>query len=146
MTGRSARRRCGGLIAAITLLVAGVGCRGEPPPDDVPVEARVSLAPTPPITGPNRLVITLTDPEGDPVESARVRVEGTMTHAGMVPVHAEASDEGDGRYLVPDFEFTMGGDWILLLRIQLADGTEALRRHEVRVLGSGPSAPGADAP
>jgi hypothetical protein len=131
---------------AIILLVAGIGCRGGPTPDDVPVEARVSIAPTPPITGPNRLVITLRDEEGSPVESAKVRVEGTMTHAGMVPVHAEASDEGDGRYLVSEFQFTMGGDWILLLRIRLADGTEAVRRHEVRVIGSGPSTPGGDAP
>ena len=43
-------------------------------------------SPTPPAVGPARLIISLTDSAGVPVEGARVVVEGNMSHAGMVPV------------------------------------------------------------
>ncbi len=129
-------------VALLLVLLLLGGCRGEAPPDDLPVESRVSVAPTPPIVGPNRLVITLTDPSGSPQTAHEVRVEGTMTHAGMVPVHANARDEGEGRWVVPDFEFTMGGDWILILRITLPGGEEAERRHDLRVVSSSSPDPG----
>jgi hypothetical protein len=125
------------LVVLLPLLAA---CRGDAG-DDLPVEARISVAPTPPLVGPALVVVELTDTEGDPVEGARVRVEGTMTHAGMVPVFADAEPTGEGRYRVQEFDFTMGGDWILRVHITLPDGTEGIREREVRVI-SGAGAPG----
>jgi hypothetical protein len=104
----------------------------------VPVHIQVRVAPTPPIVGPARVVFAVTDPEGEPVEGAEIRVEAIMDHPGMVPVHATAEDRGEGNYVVPGLEFGMGGDWILLIRIRLPDGDEAVREHRLRVL----SAPG----
>lgn len=126
------------------LLFAVATCRGAPEADDLPVQVQVRTAPTPPIVGPVRIVVTVTDLDGSPVEGARVRLEGTMTHAGMVPVHATASDEGDGRYVAPEFEFTMGGEWILFTRVELPDGEEAVREHQLQVVGRD-DAPGRDA-
>ena len=132
----------GGPAVALAALSAAVfvlaGCRGDPPPDDVPIEVGVSVAPTPPIVGPVRLVLTITDEQGAPVEDARVLVEGTMTHAGMTPVQDTATYQGQGRWVVPEFEFTMGGDWILTTRITLPDGREAVRQREFNVVGAPP--------
>lgn len=136
--------RASGLLTFAALLVAAAACRGSPEADDLPVQVQVRTAPTPPIVGPVRIVLTVTDLDGVPVEGARVRLEGTMTHAGMVPVHDTASEEGDGRYVAPEFEFTMGGEWILFTRVELADGEEAVREHRLQVVGRD-DAPGPDA-
>lgn len=119
-----------------------VGCRGEPGPDDVPIDVEVQVAPTPPIVGPARLLLSIRDSVGAPVEGAEVFVEGTMDHPGMVPVGETASDEGEGRYVVPAFDFDMAGDWVLVVRIGLPDGREAVRERRLRVV-SGP-APGSE--
>ena len=43
-------------------------------------------------------------------------LEGAMTHAGMKPVIVETESLGEGKYATKDFEFTMGGDWVLIVR------------------------------
>jgi len=125
-----------GVLAAVT------GCRGDAALDETGVRLEVSVAPTPPITGPARIVLSLYDPDGHPVRDAELRVEGTMSHAGMVPVVESADEVGDGTYVVPAFEFTMGGDWILIVGIRLPDGREITRREELRVVSGGPPAGG----
>jgi hypothetical protein len=136
MSNRLSVRHALGVVLGALLLVAG--CRGEPS-DDLPVEARVSVAPTPPLVGPALVVVELVGEGGAPVDGARVRVEGTMTHAGMVPVLADAEPTGEGRYRIPEFTFTMGGDWILRVHITLPDGREGIRERDVRVVsGPGP--------
>lgn len=122
------------LAALVTSALVLVGCRGEGPVDDLPVHVEVSLAPTPPIVGPVRLVLSLTDDEGAPAEAAEVRVEGIMSHAGMVPVRETAGREGEGRWVIPDFDFTMGGDWLLIVEVELPDGRVATREREVTVV------------
>ncbi|TVR63220.1 MAG: hypothetical protein EA422_09865 [Gemmatimonadales bacterium] len=132
------RRRllaCGLLLLLPALSIPG--CRGEAPSDDLPVRVAVSVAPTPPIVGPNRLVLDITDDQGAELEAAAVRIEGTMTHAGMVPVFDTATHQGGGRWVVPEFDFTMGGEWILIIQVELPDGREATRRHELNVVGRG---------
>ncbi len=126
------------LAIVLAAALALGACRGDPPPDDVPIQVDVSVAPTPPIVGPVRLVLTITDEAGDPVEDARVQVEGTMSHAGMTPVHDSASYQGQGRWVVPEFEFTMGGEWIMIIRVTLPDGREAVREREMDVVGGPP--------
>ena len=75
-------------------------------------------------------VITLEihDADGNPVEGATIEVEGTMTHAGMKPVIVETKSLGEGKYATQDFEFTMGGDWVLIVRATLADGSTAAQQ------------------
>ena len=110
------------LLAAVSLLVV-MGCRGDEPfLGDPSLVLEVGISPTPPGIGPARLIITLHDTTGNPIEGARVRVEGNMSHAGMAPVLDSAIAEGEGRYTVPAFSFTMAGDWILTLTAELPDG------------------------
>jgi hypothetical protein len=134
--------RCRLTLLALLSVAAVWGCRGEGPGTDVPVEVEVRVAPTPALVGPARIVLTVMDPGGSPVEGARVRVEATMDHAGMAPVHETAEEHGDGHHVIPALEFGMPGDWILLIRIRLPDGREALREHRLRVVGPPARNPG----
>ncbi|TVP77671.1 MAG: hypothetical protein EA352_03240 [Gemmatimonadales bacterium] len=138
MTRHARGRRALVLLLILPLL----GCRGGGAPDDLPVEVAIQVAPTPPVVGPALVMVDLLDAEGDdPVEGARVRLEGTMTHAGMVPVHAHAEEREPGHYRVEEFEFTMGGDWILRVHIELKDGAEGVREFDLQVV-SPPSSRG----
>ncbi len=125
-------------VLTAVILIAAFGCRGDLPEDDLPIEVQVETAPTPPIVGPSRLVVSVTDSAGAPVSDASIEVEGTMSHAGMAPVRERAEPADLGRYIVPEFEFTMGGDWILRLEITLADGRQGVRTRELRVISGGP--------
>jgi hypothetical protein len=127
------------------VLLAGwalAGCRGERPADDVPVEVDVAVAPTPAVGGPARIVLSVRDSVGAPLEGAEVRVEATMEHAGMTPVFEEARSEGEGRYVIPRLELTMGGDWTLIVRIRLPDGREAVRERSLTVMSAARDDPG----
>jgi hypothetical protein len=123
------------LLAAAGFTLALAGCRGDGAGELAGVRLDVATAPTPPVTGPSRIVLTLSE-GGERVEGATVRLEGTMTHAGMVPVVRDASPEGGGRYRVDDFEFTMGGDWILLAHVTLPDGRTGTLERDLRVIAS----------
>jgi hypothetical protein len=92
----------------------------------------MAVEPEQPAVGPARLIFTLTDEAGQPVDDATLNIEGNMTHAGMVPVLAQATDGEAGRYVVP-FEWTMGGDWIVTVEVSLADGREFSRQIPVSV-------------
>ena len=56
-----------------------------------------------------------------------------MSHAGMVPVLETASADVPGRYYVPEFNFTMAGDWVLTLEAILPDGRTARIQKPLRV-------------
>jgi hypothetical protein len=53
-----------------------------------------------------------------------------MNHAGMVPEFAQAREMAPGRYQ-GDLEFTMGGDWFILVRAKLPDGRALERKIDV---------------
>ena len=95
----------------------------------------VAISPTPPAVGPARLVITLTDSTGAPVEGAEIVVEGNMSHAGMVPIVDTADVEDPGRYGISDFGFSMAGDWVLTLEAKLPDGRMVRTRSSTNVVG-----------
>jgi len=110
-----------GLALLLPLLVFS-GCRSHEQAGDPGLLLEVGISPTPPGVGPARLIITLRDTIGAPLEGAEIRVEGNMSHAGMTPVMGTAVAEGEGLYSVPDFTFTMAGDWILTVTATLPDG------------------------
>ena len=66
-------------------------------------------------------MVKITDTTGKPVEIERITVRGDMNHAGMAPVIRDVEQITNGRYHVP-FEWTMGGEWIVTVAAQLADG------------------------
>jgi YtkA-like len=90
-----------------------------------------TLDPSPPVVGtPVVARMTLRDREQKPVIGARLRLEGLMSHPGMAPVVADVVERGDGAYDAP-LQFTMAGDWILLVTGQLADGSQLKKRIEI---------------
>jgi hypothetical protein len=117
-------------------LLPFVGCRGDIQPGDPGILLEVGISPTPPGVGPARLIITLQDTLGVPLEGAEVRVEGNMSHAGMTPVLATAEARGQGLYAVPDFNFTMAGEWILTVFATLPDGRQTQLRVGTDVVGA----------
>jgi hypothetical protein len=113
-------RQAAALALAASFLMTG--CRGAPETGDGGLALELAISPTPPAVGPARLIITLRDTVGDPLDGAEILVEGNMSHAGMVPVLGTAEAEGGGRYAIPEFRFTMAGEWILTARATLPDG------------------------
>lgn len=79
------------------------------------------------------LVYILDDNTG--VSGASVEVTGDMTHAGMVPVIAQASESEPGLYRADDFEFTMAGDWIITAEVELPDGSKEMVETSLTVPG-----------
>jgi len=112
------------------------GCRGEPGTENPGLSLTVHISPTPPTVAPTRIIIILTDSLGAPVDGAEIRVEGNMSHAGMKPVLASAEAEGSGQYSVPDFTFTMAGDWTLTVEATLPDGRMVRTLQETRVVAT----------
>jgi hypothetical protein len=58
-------------------------------------------------------------------------VEADMSHPGMSPVFAEAKETAPGSYRTT-VDFNMGGDWVVLLHIKLADGRKIERQVDVK--------------
>jgi hypothetical protein len=87
----------------------------------------------PPAVGSCALRFSVTDTAGNPIDDAVVTAKADMSHAGMTPVLATASAEGNGVYTVPTFAWSMAGDWILTVDAQLADGTTASTQFDIPV-------------
>jgi hypothetical protein len=100
-------------LAMLGALLLIIGCR-RPAIVTPAVDVTWALSPAVPIVGPATLTITLRRPSGEALAGAAVRLEGHMTHPGMAPVVADATERTPGVYDLP-FEFTMQGDWVLLV-------------------------------
>ena len=116
------------LAGALLALLAA--CGDAAPEGASALSFEVLVSPAPPSVGAAQLSIALRDAQGAAVEGASVRVEATMSHAGMQPEFAEASEVAPGRYEAA-LEFTMGGDWILLLDATTPDGRVHRAQREV---------------
>ncbi len=112
---------------ALALLLAGCARGGRDLPD---VQVDLAVEPSPPRIGPASLVVTLRDAGGQPISGATMELEGNMNHAGMVPVLASAPEVAPGQYQA-DLEFTMAGDWFILVRADLPDGRAMERRVDL---------------
>lgn len=121
------------VLAVCVYLLAGTGltaCRPEPDAARS-IALDWSIAPAPPRVGPATLAFTLTDTTtAAPVTGAVARVEVNMTHPGMQPVLGTAAEVSPGRYEAP-VEFTMGGDWFVLIDATLPDGRTLQRQIDV---------------
>mgnify|MGYP003563774709 CR=1 FL=1 len=126
------------LPLALLLLIVLAGCR---PPDaggasaraaDPDVRVRVE-APPEGVVGPETVRVLVLD--GDvPASDATVTVTGDMTHAGMVPVVADAPPaDAPGAYLTDDFAYDMAGDWVLTAEVTLPDGRRGFGETRVTV-------------
>ncbi len=137
------RAPAGALILLLVIVLAGCG-RGENAGGSSDVTARVTLHPAPAVVGPARIEMRLTDPSDAPVTGATVRVEGTMRHAGMVPVVRDAVETAAGRYAVDDFDLTMAGDWVLIVSGTTGAGEPIRTQVDIGAVSAG--LPSIDAP
>ena len=117
------------VMFGITLLLV-TGCRRGQTSDISDIGLDLSISPDPPTTGPAAVVIQLTDEAGQPLAGAKVELEGNMSHAGMTPVFSQAKEIEPGQYEAP-LEFTMGGDWFILVKVTLPDGRQLERQVDV---------------
>ena len=89
------------------------------------------VAPLPARVGPVTITLRVTDVSGKPVTGARVTFEGNMSHAGMVPVVADAREVEPGRYL-STMELSMAGDWNVAAHVTLPDGRRLDQQFEIK--------------
>jgi hypothetical protein len=94
------------------------------------VSVDLEIEPQPVRVGLSTVRVALFDEAGQAIEGAQVEIEGNMSHAGMVPVFAAAREVAPGRYEAR-LEFTMGGDWFIIVRADLADGRSLERTFDV---------------
>lgn len=117
-----------GVTLALGLLAGACRATIDPAPD---INLTWEIAPQPPQTGPATVTLELADKSGRPVSGAQARLEGNMSHPGMRPVFSKANEIGPGRYQGP-LEFTMGGDWVVLVHLILPDGRRLERKIDVK--------------
>ena len=122
------------------ILVCGAGlfltgCRKTVEPEAA-VVMQHQIAPQPPRTGPSTILISLANAAGQPIPGARVNLEGNMSHPGMSPVFGEAMEVEPGRYRAR-LEFTMGGDWVVIVQVTLPSGQKLERQFDVKGVQAG---------
>lgn len=133
---RSSLRLLGLAISLVLVLLVLAGCQRasrQGAADGAPdVAMTLAVAPDPAIVGPATAIIELTDAAGQPIEGARLSLKGDMSHPGMQPVLAEAVAEAGGGYRA-ELQWTMAGDWFVVVTASLPDGRTAVRRFDLTV-------------
>lgn len=124
------KRFMGLLLLALPILLI-TGCRDSAQASPTPAaQLMLTVQPDPPSVGAAELLVTVRDLAGAPVVGASVDVRGDMNHAGMQPVLREdVLTDANGEARIP-FEWTMGGDWYLVVTATLPDSTVVEQRFE----------------
>ncbi len=112
--------RLSAFFATALLVLALPGCSGRTI-EEGGFSIELETVPNPPSIGQTLLRLRLREPSGAHLTGARVRVEGNMNHAGMVPEFADAEETAPGMY-EGLLELTMGGDWFLVVTARVDDG------------------------
>jgi hypothetical protein len=89
------------------------------------------ILPQPARVGAAIVTLKLADAAGKPVTGAHIAIEADMTHAGMSPRFADAKETDSGLYQSP-LEFSMAGDWVILLHVALPGGKKLEQQFDVR--------------
>jgi hypothetical protein len=120
------------LILALIFFLLPMACNGRNSQQTNNDDMRIIVAVESTSVGETALLVTVTDKEGTPIDNATVSVKGDMSHAGMVPVLADATNGENGVYEMP-FEWTMGGDWIVTVEVTLPDGRSATQQFNYSI-------------
>ncbi len=109
-------------ILLLVLCVSMTGCQtsGEAQPV---ITLDWEIEPSPPRVGKATLNLTLRDSTGHLITGANVKLEGNMSHPGMKPIIANAEEIEPGQYSA-EMNFTMAGDWFVIVTTSLGDSTE----------------------
>lgn len=116
---------------ALVLLVAAA-CRQQQ--QISPADIQLELLASDTLVGETTLMLTVTDLEGKPLSNpGTLSVRGDMSHAGMVPVFAEAEAATAGVFSLP-FEWTMAGSWLVEASLKLPNGDVASETFSFEIL------------
>ena len=77
------------------------------------------ISPQPPRVGPVKVTLHIADLSGTAVTGAQLAMEATMSHAGMVPVFADATEIQPGDYQAM-MKLSMAGDWRVTVHVTRA--------------------------
>lgn len=95
------------------------------------ISVHLSIVPQPVRQGDATVMIQLADRSGTPISHAGIEVEGDMSHPGMAPIFGKANQTAPGSYQA-HLDFSMPGDWVVLLHIRLQNGRKIERQVDVR--------------
>jgi hypothetical protein len=113
----------------LVLAACCVAACGRPAPArDLKFES--TFAPMPVSVGTTRFQLRVFDAAGRPVRGARLQVQAQMSHPGMAPLVVTAAERGEGLYEA-ELQFSMGGDWILVVEGFLPNGDRVHHRIDV---------------
>jgi hypothetical protein len=118
------------VIALVVCLAFAQACshRNDSAPD---LTLTHEVSPQPPQVGLSTITLKVADSAGKPLTGLRIKLEGNMSHAGMTPVFAVATDTGPGQYL-STMELSMAGDWHFMVHMIFPDGREVDREFEIK--------------
>jgi len=129
-----APRQVTSCVALLLTSVAMTVC-GDPRPQPA-LNLSLAVSPTPPTPGPTRIIVTVTDSLGSPLSDATVSVEGRSDEGRDGPRKIEqAVEERPGRYVLPSFDFDVGGEWLLTVTARTEAGISQTRDFRVSVFG-----------
>jgi hypothetical protein len=121
------------VIGLCVCLVFAQACRRQSDPlSNLSIAHKVS--PQPPHVGQVTITLSVYDASEKPVSGARINLEGNMSHAGMVPVFADAREMEPGRYL-STMELSMAGDWYVIAHVTLSDSRKVDHQFEIKGVG-----------
>lgn len=118
------------LVFFFAVCLAGCGDTAGPA-----LQIDLQLSPTPPTMGPARLIVGLTDSVGLPVEGIPVQVFGTP-EGGPPTASVPAREQGQGRYVVPEFHFAAAGPWTVTVHAKTRGGLDVTREFKTSVFGT----------
>lgn len=123
---------CKAATAALLLLLALACHKNERSPV---VALQYDVSPKPPRVGVVTIDVRVLLEGAKWLNGARVELEGNMSHSGMSPVISETKEVEPGKYR-GTLEFTMAGDWIILVHITLPGGQRVQQQLELNVAPS----------
>jgi hypothetical protein len=117
----------------LTLMILSllVGCRQQAPPE-ASLQIDLRAEPEAVSVGDSMLIVTVLDADGQPVNDAKVTARADMNHAGMVPEIETVESGTDGEYTIP-FEWSMAGDWIIEVTVELESGVSQSQTFDLLV-------------
>ena len=111
------------------------GCRRDKSSQSA-MQVDLTFDPSPPVVGKVDVTLTLKDEKGKLLANAEVQIEGNMNHAGMKPSFATLTETQPGRYTGP-LDFTMGGDWFIIVTAKIPGGRQWEQKIDVPGVGAG---------
>lgn len=102
---------------AIFLAACSSGAVPEDSASAKPVNIQVESNPNPAMMGDVTLTLSITDENGQPIESARVDVSVDHTDMTGMGMSGPATEQGEGKYAI-NANFSMTGNWKMTVYVR----------------------------